>query len=315
MKYRIAVLYTCDSNYHELTHYSLASIARANRSPLDFHIVQVDYERALLSQLEAFVSARGHRLIRTTSPATAVKSTSRKGSGWEHLSDTMFHKSAAILSLTQDYDYIVYVDSDILAFEELQLDALVGFDELCAACLDIPATSGILDPGFFSNCERNGLSPDFFNSGLIIANAPKWLASKVHERFIEALPRHVEEGCPYFGNCTMSDQCLFNMVVDGQFLKLPLTLNMQQGALHTRDWATAIIRHYSGPRKFLNWRPWTCDPRQHRLLRAISREVGLRPPSGVYDFGVSYQLNGVRRRGTRTQFQHAIEKLNRDTPR
>jgi lipopolysaccharide biosynthesis glycosyltransferase len=314
MKYRIAVLYTCDKNYHELTLYSLASIARVHRSPLDFHIVQVDYEQAISSELEEFVSARGHRLIRTISPATAVKSESRKGSSWEHITDVMFHKSAAIHSLTQDYDYIVYVDGDILAFGELQLDALAGFDELCAACLDIPVTSGIEHADFHSNCERNNASPDFFNTGVIMVNASKWLGTKAHERFIEALARHAA-GCPYFRNCILNDQCVFNMVVAGDFLKLPLTLNMQQGALHTRDWATAIIRHYSGPRKFLNWRPWTCDPRQHRLLHAISRETGLRPPSGIYDFGVSYQLNGVRRRGAKTQFEHAIEELSRGAQR
>ena len=106
-------------------------------------------------------------------------------------------------------------------------------------------------PGLLSNCERNGLSPKFFNVGVIIANATKWLATRAHERFIEALSQHAA-GCPYFKNCILNDQCAFNMVVAGDFLKLPLVLNMQQGALHTRGWKTAIIRHYNGKHKFLN---------------------------------------------------------------
>ena len=158
----------------------------------------------------------------------------------------------------RDYDYILYVDSDILAFEELRLDDLIGFNELCAACLDLPVASGIEHPDFFLNCERNGLSPKFFNVGVIIANATKWLATRAHERFIEALSQHAA-GCPYFKNCILNDQCAFNMVVAGDFLKLPLVLNMQQGALHTRGWKTAIIRHYNGKHKFLKWRPWSSD--------------------------------------------------------
>ena len=96
MKYRLAVLYTCDINYHDLTLYSLASIARVHRAPLDFHIVQIDYRQAVSGQVQDFISARGHRLITTTSSATPVKSEPREGSSWEHITDAMFHKSAAI---------------------------------------------------------------------------------------------------------------------------------------------------------------------------------------------------------------------------
>jgi lipopolysaccharide biosynthesis glycosyltransferase len=309
MKYRLAVLYTCDINYHELTLYSLASIARVHRRPLDFHIVQIDYRRSVPTRLEEFVSSRGHRLITTASSATPVKSEPRAGSSWEHITDAMFHKSAAIQSLIQDYDYILYVDSDILAFGELQLDALVGFEEPCAACLDLPVVSGIEHADFFGNCERNGVSANFFNVGVIIVNASKWHAVRAHDRFIEALTRHAD-GCPYFSNCILNDQCAFNMVVAGDFVKLPLTFNMQQGALHTRAWQTATMRHYNGKNKFLSWRPWTCDVAQHTLLRAISHDTGLGAPSRAYDLGVSYWLNGIRRRKTRIQFADAIRSLS-----
>jgi lipopolysaccharide biosynthesis glycosyltransferase len=310
MGYRLAVVYTCDVNYRELTLYSLASIARMHRVPLDFHVVQIDYQQSVSSELERFLSARGHRLIRTVASGTPVKSESRQGTSWEHLTDAMFHKSAAIQSLLPHYDYILYVDSDILAFEELRLESLAGFDELCAACLDLPVASGIENPDFFLNCEQNGVSPDFFNSGFIMVNASKWRGTKVHERFIAALTKHAV-GCPYFRNCVLNDQCVFNMAVNGDFLKLPQTLNMQQGALHTHEWGTAILRHYNGKHKFLDWRPWTCDTLQHRLLLAISRETGLRPPSGVYDCGLSYRLNGIRRRKIKALYVNAIENLDR----
>jgi lipopolysaccharide biosynthesis glycosyltransferase len=312
MKQRIAALYSCDINYHELTLYSLASVARAHQSSLDFHIMQVDYRRAVPSNFHEFMTARGHRLFTTTATATPVKSEQRVGTSWEHLTDAMFHKAAAIQSLVSDYDYIIYLDSDLLAFRELRFDALIGFDELCAACFDIPVASGIEHPDFFLNCEQSHVSPQFFNVGLIVVNAAQWVATRAHERFINALTQHAA-GCPYFRRCVLNDQCVFNMVVNGNFRPLPLKFNMQQGALHTKAWETATIRHYNGRDKFLKWRPWTCDPLQHKLLQSICRDAGLPRPSGIYDFGVSYRLNGIRRRRTIARFEQAIETLHGKT--
>jgi hypothetical protein len=153
------------------------------------------------------------------------------------------------------------------------------------------------------------MSPDFFNSGVILVNTSKWLASRGHERFVEALKQH-SNGCPYFGGCLANDQCAFNMMAAGDFLRLPFTLNVQQGALHTRAWKHAIVRHYNGKNKFLNWRPWTCDQRQHALVQAIGRETGLPGPYGVYDLGLSYWLNGIRRRKTKAKFEQAINQLS-----
>ena len=51
-------------------------------------------------------------------------------------------------------------------------------------------------------------------------------------------------------------------------------------------------------------------PRQHKLLKEISHEAGLRLPFGIYDFGVSYWLNGIRRWKTRDLFERAIIELS-----
>jgi lipopolysaccharide biosynthesis glycosyltransferase len=310
MNYRIAVVYACDANYHNLTLYSLASIARTHKAKLDFHTVQIDYQQPVPPKLRDFVASRGHKLTTTTVAPLPVKGESRKGSSWEHITDAMFHKSAAIQALAPDYDYVLYVDSDILAFEDLRLDAVAGFTELCAACIDIPVASGLEHPEFFANCKKNGLSTKFFNAGVLMANSSRWLATQANERYMEALVQHAEH-CPYFDSCILNDQCALNMAVAGDFLKLPLALNVQQGALHTHDWATATMRHYNGKRKFLGWRPWTCDPRQHKTVQAISRDAGLAPPSGMYDFGLSYWLNGIRHRNSTAVFERAIAEFCR----
>jgi len=310
MNYRIAVVYACDANYHNLTLYSLASIARTHKAKLDFHFAQIDYQQPVPSKLLEFLASRGHGLITTTAAPLPVKGESRKGSSWEHITDTMFHKSAAIQALTRDYDYVLYVDSDLLAFDDLRLDKVAGFSELCAACIDIPVATGMEHPEFFENCKKNGLSTKFFNSGFVMANSSKWLATQAHERFMEALVQHAAH-CPYFATCILNDQCAFNMVVAGDFLKLPLALNVQQGALHTHDWETAIVRHYNGKHKFLKRRPWTCDPRQYETVRAISRDAGLPSPLNMYDFGLSYWLNGIRRRNSTAAVERAIAEYCR----
>jgi lipopolysaccharide biosynthesis glycosyltransferase len=143
-----------------------------------------------------------------------------------------------------------------------------------------------------------------------MANSSRWLATQTNARYMEALVQHAAH-CPYFDTCILNDQCALNMAVSGDFLKLPLAVNVQQGALHTHDWATATMRHYNGKRKFLSWRPWACDPRQQKTLQAISRDTGLAPPSGMYDFGLSYWLNGIRRRNSTAVFERAIAEFCR----
>src|ERR1700678_1466582 len=94
MNHRIAVVHVCDANYHNLTLYSLASIAKTHKAKLNFHIVQIDYQQPVPPKLREFLASRGHGLITTTAAPLPVKGESRKGSSWEHVTDATFHKSA-----------------------------------------------------------------------------------------------------------------------------------------------------------------------------------------------------------------------------
>jgi hypothetical protein len=94
---------------------------------------------------------------------------------------------------------------------------------------------------------------------------------------------------------------------------LPITLNVQKSAMHTSTWANALVRHYTGPRKFLPVRCRTCDIREFALLRAISREAGL-PGLGFHDLGVAYRLNGLRRRAAVAAYEEAIRAVSVSYP-
>jgi hypothetical protein len=72
-------------------------------------------------------------------------------------------------------------------------------------------------------------------------------------------------------------------------------LNIQKVAMHTNAWAVAPVRHYSGSSKFWPMRMHRCDQREYALLCAISEETGLVHPGYLYDGGLTYRLNGIRR--------------------
>jgi lipopolysaccharide biosynthesis glycosyltransferase len=307
--FRIAVVYVCDANYHDLTIYSLGSIARAHRAPLDFFLLQSEYLRAAPDKLLEVMAARHHLLsVRSAPTLGATIDRSGQETRYSRISAAMFLKASAIDALAGSYDYVLYVDGDTLAFDDLHCEQIAGFPELAAVCLDLSSATGFDDPGFFSNCERNGVSPEFFNSGVMMINSRKWLETRASARFMENVFLH-ERGCPYFTHCAPNDQCALNMTFGSDLKLLPISWNVQKSALQTRTWESALVRHYTGAAKFIPVRPWTCDRREHALVKAISRECGLPLPRRLYDFGFSYQLNKIRRHRDISRYEHAIQAM------
>jgi lipopolysaccharide biosynthesis glycosyltransferase len=305
---KIAVVYVCDANFHDLTLYSLASVARLHRAPLDFFLMQSEYLRAAPPTLIEMMTAGRHSLIVKGAPPLAASISLSPQGRYSHVSIAMFLRVSAIDSLASTYDYVLYLDGDTLAFGDLHCEQIAGFTESAAACLDLSSATGFDDPSFFSNCKRNGVSTAFFNSGVIMINCKKWLETCASARFMENIFLH-ERGCPYFTNCWPNDQCALNMTLGSDLKLLPIQWNVQKSALHTRMWESALLRHYTGPVKFLAIRPWTCDPREHALVEAISMECKLPLPSKFYDFGVSYQLNKIRRIGAILKYERAIQRM------
>jgi lipopolysaccharide biosynthesis glycosyltransferase len=317
---KLAILYLCDSNYHELTLYSLASIAQAHSAPLDLHMMQIGYSRLVPARMQSFIAGRGHQLI--AGPVSFPDEIAHMAQQYRvlhsdgyhsYLSNTALYKSCAIEALAKDYDYILYVDGDVLVFDDLHMEKFAGFDEQYAAVFDLSFAADFGDPATLERCRVHNVSPEYFNSGVILVNAAKWRSIGALSHYLENLVRHSVE-CPYFVDpCDIPDQCALNMSAGGDWRRLPVTWNLQATAVHTQAWAKATIRHYTGPRKFLAWRPWTCDRLQYALLRTISHETGLPRVRGIYDFGLSYQLNAMRRAKRVAQLEHTILALDRKT--
>jgi lipopolysaccharide biosynthesis glycosyltransferase len=293
---RLAVVYIGDQKCHQLSLYSLASIARSHAAPLDLHFLQSNYDAEIPEALITFVASCGHRLIAARADFELPEVGSRDAATtWAYITDTMFLKAAAIESLASSYDYILYVDSDILAFADLNLAELAGFEEVAAACIDLTVAGTIEWPASLNRSNSQTIEAGaVFNSGMVMVNAKRWRAEGVYERYLDCLREH-QSGCPYHRNCEPNDQCAFNMALAGEWRQLMPGLNLQKVAMHTNAWAVAPVRHYSGSSKFWPMRMHRCDRREYALLCSISKETGLPHPGSFYDGGLSYWLNGIRR--------------------
>lgn len=307
---RIGVVYICDSNYHNITLYSIASIARSQSINLDFFVIQHGYSCDAPPAFHERIKSHSHTLsLLNLSNIASPLPIEPHQEKYAHISSTMFLKNHAIDLLADRYDYVLYLDGDVLVFDDLHCNHLAGFAETAAASLDLSSATGFDDPTFFSNCERNGVSANFFNSGVFMVNTRKWRAAHVSEHYAENLLRH-EDSCPYFSTCTSNDQCALNMTLGSDLKLMPVSWNVQNSALHTQAWETAMVRHYTGAKKFLPVRARTCDPRQYTLLSAITNEYGLPTLRGRHDFGILYALNKIRRRKTVAKYERAISAIN-----
>jgi lipopolysaccharide biosynthesis glycosyltransferase len=312
-KFRLAVVYIGDANYHELTLYSLASIARSHQAPLDLHLMQSGYDAAIDPAFARLITSRGHRLFATRAAFKAPgKGARTQANTYAYITDTMFLKAAALEALAAQYDYILYMDADMLAFGDLRLDTLAGFTGTAAACIDMTIAIDAADPSQIGKFRNNTPSPRaIFNSGMILVNAQEWRRRNTYTRFQESLIQHQSE-FPYFRTCEPNDQCALNMALAGSWRPLDLTMNVQKVAMHTGAWSRAMVRHYTGRNKFLPLNMHRCDKREYALLCSISREAGLPHPGSFYDGGLSYWLNGLRRFRAAGKAERAIARVASD---
>lgn len=302
-----AFFYACDENYHEMTQYSLCSLMRAGGPGLNIHFFQYGYTRPC-ERLEAIAREAGHNFVIETLPHNATSDSFEElvGEGLHaHITGTAFLKPFVINRLASRYDYIVYLDSDVLFFGPPDLSLLSGFDELAAGVLDF-ANFSRLD--FHINCINAARSPAYINSGVLAVNAAKWTAVDFLARYRRNIARHLEECC-YTDACASRDQCPINMTIDGDLRILPLDYNVQQWAIGTRFWDEALVRHYVGGRKFLSPRVHNQDERERELLRALEDALQLGEVElPVQDFGLTHAMNNLRRHHTIAERTELLEK-------
>jgi lipopolysaccharide biosynthesis glycosyltransferase len=219
------------------------------------------------------------------------------------ITKTHFLKMEAVDRIAQSYDRVLYVDNDLLFFEEIFLEKINLEGLPVGAVYDIAETGCLTNPDFIKNCRQKNRSPHYFNSGLMLFDCSKW-NPELKGKFLQFSIEH-KSNCDYRNGCNLNDQCSFNRLFENNWKRLPLNFNVQGCAKFSGRWDRAPVRHYQGPRKFLPVRPWRNDARDMRLIKGIRVALGYHdfwyPPSSIL-FG----LNAFKRRAWVRKVNKAI---------
>ncbi len=156
-------------------------------------------------------------------------------------------------------DRVLYLDADILCVGNVArlLEMDVG-DTAAAVIRDINA------PAMCSRLAEKGLAlGDYFNSGVLYINIPRWIATGVSERTLEKIADPVL-------NLGYFDQDALNIVLDGSVRFIDRTWNYQYGLTgrlkKVKDAmdvpSNTKFVHFIGPMK--PWRTW--NPHESKSL-------------------------------------------------
>ncbi|MBR0654743.1 glycosyltransferase family 8 protein [Plastoroseomonas arctica] len=222
-----------------------------------------------------------------------------------HVTNASFLRLAAIAEAVKTADRVVYLDTDTLVFEDLEIERLDMDGRPVAAVLDMDLSStGVfrkeVDHGFHDPAMRSR----YFNSGVMVFDTSRWEDAFLG-RFADAMAEQ-ETHCRYKLNCPPNDQCASNILFENDWTPLPFTYNFQAGGKFTQGWQSAKVRHYCGPSKFLPVTLRRNDPRDLAVIGEISRRLGLRAPSLVLLHAIAFRLNAWRNRAYAQQMRRFI---------
>jgi lipopolysaccharide biosynthesis glycosyltransferase len=301
---RIGVVYLTDGKRDDLTYASAVALGMNHARAIDIHVVQSGFRSDPPASALSFLQSRGHRLVTHFLPAV---DRDLPLSRIDHITTTAYAKARAFAEVSDDHDTVCYLDNDTLAMRSMDLAAFAPHVQPLAAAPDLSVSTGFDNPEFFCNCDKHGLERRYFNSGLLVIDVARWNDSGIPERYASAIRAHADF-CPYWdGPCTDLDQCAFNIAAKGAWETLPVEFNVQKSAFQTKFWKTALIRHYTGPQKFLPAQPHRADRQERAVLRRIANscpDLGVKIPPGF--LGLPYWANGLRRSATRSRISRLI---------
>jgi lipopolysaccharide biosynthesis glycosyltransferase len=217
-----------------------------------------------------------------------------KHTAFEHITTPSLLKLRAVASLVSQYDRVVYLDYDFLAFKKLKIEELDfgGYPVAAVTDMDMSHAGALRNRDVRDPSSLNDALGYYFNAGFMVFNSAAWRPEFL-DRYQATLDAHVHH-CGYIDDCTTPDQCALNTIFANNWRLLPADYNMQAAGKFTKTWQTAAVRHYCGPRKCLPLSPLRSDYRDTRQLNAIHALLG-RPTSQfalVYD--LLFRVNCLR---------------------
>jgi lipopolysaccharide biosynthesis glycosyltransferase len=285
----IALTLVTDQKGLRLARYAITSFLLAQRGPCDIHLYCDGFELAPDDPLFAIANQHGRSLQAHSLSGSAFSHFNTAA----HISTTQFLKFRAIEPLLAGYDRVLYADTDLLFFEDLPLAEFDMQGHPLAAVYDVAEVNGITSPDFAQRCHDNGLSPEYFNSGLMLFASAQVDLETLRAQYEQLVTEH-QKACPYKPGCRTNDQCVWNLLFENNWQPAPLGWNTQASMRFTRPWASAPVRHYTGPAKALPLEPWRSDSREIALVNKIAQMLG-DPCRRVRNPGdLIYRANGLR---------------------
>jgi lipopolysaccharide biosynthesis glycosyltransferase len=266
-----AFVYVTDERGLELAKHSAMSVALSQNEPCDIHIFCYQFSpRPSPDFTAALARLRSNLIVHTISDLAMEQHET-----WGHVTTPTLLKPAAVSELVGSYDRIVYLDNDIIVFDDLQV-ATIDFGSAPVAAvidMDLSRTGALRDSVWaYAGGKTPGLG-GYFNAGVLIFESRNWRDSDFRQKYTAALNQH-DIACSYKLDCTSIDQCALNSVFENNWIKLPLSYNLQASAKFTAAWQTAAVRHYCGWRKVIPVGLFRNDSRDVRYLNKIKQALG-----------------------------------------
>ncbi len=287
---KVAYVYVTDAGGYELLRHSAVSLALSQPRPCDIHVFTYQFLPASNDALAGALSELQANLMVApiSDPALEQHETCL------HVTKPSLLKLLAVEKLIDDYDRVVFLDNDLLIFDDLRIEQLEFGNAPIAAVTDMDFS----DTGWWRNSAGTGTpvredGKGYFNSGFMVFEAKNWRHGEFYAQYAAALDTH-DKACPYKVACTSIEQCALNIMFAGNWVSLPYGYNMQASAKFTSAWQSAPVRHYCGSRKFIPVSPFRNDGRDVTYINEIRRRLGLGGSSSTLLHQALFQINVLR---------------------
>ncbi len=288
----VAFVYVTDERGFELARHSAMSLALSQHAPCSIHIFCHRFLPAPPTQFsQAMAKLQANVVFHDISdPAVEQHQTCL------HVTTPSLLKPVAVARLVGQYDRIAYLDNDMLVFEDLMIGDIDFGSAPMAAVVDMDLT----ETGALHRSRRTAGDGEldvlggYFNSGFMVFESKSWRGGEFLAQYAAALDQH-DIGCKYKIDCTSIEQCALNSVFERNWVRLPMSYNLQAGAKFTGAWKTAVVRHYAGGRKFIPVALFRNDSKDVSFLNKIRQAMGMPTTPFPFVYELTYQLNAARK--------------------
>lgn len=196
------IAFAFDNNYLQQAFTLVESIVSTTNNCFFHCIIDENVAENEISRLQRYIEQREHAFQRYSVEAKTVAHFVRSGT-WSH---AVYYKLYFPLLVEEHISRLLYIDTDTLVLNDLSPLYNTNLSEFAlGAVYDCYVKTqekiGITNPG------------QYFNSGMLLFDLPKWKKAQYSERAIAYLNDHPE-------HILFVDQCALNAVVQGDYLQL-----------------------------------------------------------------------------------------------